>query len=112
MSICPRSHTPCNTCITPAFADANANTYIAVTADMGTIVPLGWEVAEAMGEEHTLSGHPFDMVIVAGDLSYATVDPPNNEVSTVACIPCPSHALLGCYDCAGGMDMGRLWGSE
>lgn len=53
---------------------------MAVTADMGTIVPLGWEVADRIIEEHTLSGTPFDMVMIVGDLSYATVDPPNNEV--------------------------------
>jgi len=64
---------------TPASADANI--YVAVTADFGTIQPLGWAVADQIIEEHTQTGpQPFDMSVVVGDLSYASVDPPNNEV--------------------------------
>jgi hypothetical protein len=53
--------------------------YVAVTADMGTIVPLGWAVADEIIAEHTESGKPFDMTLIVGDLAYATVDPPKNE---------------------------------
>lgn len=53
---------------------------IAVTADQGTIVPLGWAVADQITFDHLDSGTPFDMSLISGDLAYATVDPPHNEV--------------------------------
>lgn len=56
------------------------NTYVAVTADMGTIVPLGWAVADEIINENMYGPQPFDFVLIAGDLSYATVDPPKGEV--------------------------------
>jgi len=51
---------------------------IGVLADMGTIELMGWDVAALAIREHAKD--PFDAWVIAGDLSYATVDPPNNEV--------------------------------
>ena len=53
--------------------------YLCVFGDMGTIMPLGWAVSDAITENHLL-GRRFDLILVAGDLSYATVTPPNGEV--------------------------------
>jgi hypothetical protein len=49
---------------------------VAFSADMGTIVPLGWAVADRLAEDH-LAGPAgrFDAVILGGDLSYSTVSP-------------------------------------
>ena len=58
--------------------NASATARIAVLADMGTIELLGFEVAAELIREHTIE--PFDMTFIAGDLSYATVDPPNFEI--------------------------------
>jgi hypothetical protein len=33
-----------------------------------------------MTTQHTESGRPFDLILLAGDISYATVDPPGGEV--------------------------------
>jgi hypothetical protein len=51
---------------------------IGVLADMGTVELMGWKVAALVIREHT--AQPFDAFFIAGDLSYATVDPPNFEV--------------------------------
>jgi hypothetical protein len=59
---------------------AGVSVKLAISADQGTIVPMGWAVAAAELEEHTQSGAPFDAVLLSGDISYATVDPPNGEV--------------------------------
>ena len=58
--------------------NASATARIAVLADMGTIELLGFEVAAELIREH--AAHPFDMAFISGDLSYATVDPPNFEI--------------------------------
>jgi hypothetical protein len=57
---------------------ADASARIVVLADMGTIELLGFEVAAEVVREH--AAQPFDAFLIAGDLSYATVDPPNFEV--------------------------------
>jgi hypothetical protein len=56
----------------------DATVKIGVLADMGTIELFGWTVAAAVIKEHTAS--PFDLIFIAGDLAYATVDPPKNEL--------------------------------
>ena len=58
--------------------NASASVRIAVLADMGTVELFGWTVAEEVIREHTAA--PFDLLFIAGDLSYATVDPPKNEL--------------------------------
>ena len=57
---------------------ADGAAFIAVLADMGTIELLGFEVAAEVIREHAV--RPFDALTICGDLSYATVDPPNFEV--------------------------------
>lgn len=59
---------------------AALSSYVAVTADMGTIDLLGWAVSGAITEQHLLGPKRFDLVTIAGDLSYATIDPPKDEV--------------------------------
>jgi hypothetical protein len=58
---------------------ATATSFVAVTADMGTILPMGWAVADEIINEHFNGPQPFDFVLIAGDISYATIDPPKNE---------------------------------
>ena len=41
-------------------------------------LPARPQVAAELIREHT--AQPFDLVFISGDLSYATVDPPNNEI--------------------------------
>jgi len=48
---------------------------IGVLADMGTIQLMGWDVAAEVIKAH--AADPFDAFMIAGDLSYATVNPPN-----------------------------------
>ena len=62
----------------PATPAAGASVRIGVFADMGTIELMGWDVAALAIREH--KQQPFDAFFIAGDLSYATVDPPNFEV--------------------------------
>jgi len=57
---------------------ADAPLRVAVLADMGTVELLGFTVAQALIREHERA--PFDMSLIAGDLSYATVDPPKLEL--------------------------------
>lgn len=64
----------------PVVPSANSTVLIGVVADQGTIVPMGFKVAERLASEHLTSGTPFDMVLLAGDLSYASVSPPKYEV--------------------------------
>jgi hypothetical protein len=67
-----------------------ATTRVAVLADMGTIVPLGWAVADRLIAEHTLGPDgPFNMSLISGDLAYATLDPPKDESA------CPPAARGG-----------------
>ena len=56
---------------------ADAAVRIGVLADMGTIELMGWDVAALVIREH--KAQAFDAFFISGDLSYATVDPPNNE---------------------------------
>lgn len=42
----------------------NANLSVAVLADQGTIVPLGWAVADRVIADHQAS--PFDLTVLAG----------------------------------------------
>ena len=48
---------------------------------MGTVIPLGFAVAEQI--ERDMAVQPFDLAVLAGDLAYATVDPPKNELEEV-----------------------------
>ena len=65
---------------TPVAPGATANLKLAITADQGTIVPLGYAISEAIIQEHFETGHPFDACLISGDISYATIDPPNHEI--------------------------------
>jgi hypothetical protein len=56
-------------------------TRVIVKADMGTVVPMGFAVAEQIEKDNAVN--PFDLAVLAGDLSYATVDPPHNEFEEV-----------------------------
>lgn len=60
---------------------ADANARVIVTADMGTVVPLGFAVAAQITRDH--AAVPFDLAVLAGDLSYATVSPPKDEFEAV-----------------------------
>jgi len=60
---------------------ASLRSRVAVKADMGTVIPLGFATAEQITKDN--AADPFDMVMLAGDLSYATVDPPHNEFEEV-----------------------------
>jgi hypothetical protein len=58
-----------------------AETLVAVMADMGTVIPLGFATAAQIEKDHSVE--PFDLFVLAGDISYATVDPPKNELEEV-----------------------------
>ena len=58
--------------------NASAAFKVGVLADMGTIELFGYLVADAFIKEHAAA--PFQMSLIAGDLSYATVDPPKAEL--------------------------------
>ena len=51
---------------------------VIVKADMGTVIPLGFAVAEQIEKDN--AAQPFDLAVLAGDLAYATVSPPKDEV--------------------------------
>jgi acid phosphatase type 7 len=57
------------------------STLVAVMADMGTVIPLGFATAEQIEKDSRES--PFDLFVLAGDIAYATVDPPKNEFEEV-----------------------------
>jgi hypothetical protein len=57
--------------------NASAAFKVGVLADMGSVELFGFTVAEAYIKEHLAA--PFALTLIAGDLSYATVDPPKNE---------------------------------
>lgn len=65
----------------PRAVGPNENTLVAVMADMGTVVPAGFLTAERITKDHAVE--PFDLFVLAGDVSYATVDPPKNEFEEV-----------------------------
>lgn len=70
----------------PPEAGAAASARIAVCADMGTIVPLGWAVADRLIEDHLDSAEGrYDAVLLAGDLSYSTVSPGSCSASNPGC---------------------------
>ena len=62
---------------------------LAVKGDMGTVIPLGFAVAEQIEKDG--AEQPFDLAVLAGDLAYATVSPPKDEVragrATLATLP-------------------------
>lgn len=58
--------------------DASQTSRIAVLADMGSVEIFGWTVALDLIREH--KANPYDLMFISGDLSYATIDPPNNEL--------------------------------
>ena len=60
---------------------ASLRSRVAVKADMGTVIPLGFETAAQIEKDNAADA--FDMVLLAGDLSYATVDPPHNELEEI-----------------------------
>lgn len=62
----------------PPVAGPDVPAYMAVTADMGTVQLSGFLVAAEIIREHVAL--PFDLALIAGDLSYATTDPPKNEL--------------------------------
>jgi len=64
----------------PPAPGADATLRLAFTADQGTIVPFGWAVANRLLQDHLVTGPRFDVIVLGGDLSYATVTPPNDEV--------------------------------
>jgi hypothetical protein len=57
---------------------------LATDPHQGTIVPLGWAVADALTQAHVTK--PFDAVVLSGDISYATLSPPKNEMEWVWCV--------------------------
>jgi acid phosphatase type 7 len=69
-----------NTFTQPAIPSADQSVKVAVLADMGTVQPLGFTVAAQLIKEHDAS--PFDLISLSGDVAYATLDPPNNEVES------------------------------
>ena len=58
---------------------------IAFTADMGTIVPLGWAVSDRLVEDHLEGPARYDAVIIGGDLSYSTVSPDSCSPTNPGC---------------------------
>jgi hypothetical protein len=56
-------------------------TLVAVLADMGTAVPLGFEVAAQLTRDN--NKERFSMAMLSGDISYATVSPPKDEFEQV-----------------------------
>ena len=65
----------------PKATGPQAETLVAVMADMGTVIPLGFATAAQIEKDHAVE--PFDLFVLAGDISYATVDPPKNELEEV-----------------------------
>jgi len=59
---------------------------LAFAADMGTIVPLGWAVADRLVEDHLAgpSGR-YHAVVLGGDLSYSTVEPGSCSAANPGC---------------------------
>jgi hypothetical protein len=66
---------------------------VIVKADMGTVIPLGFAVAEQI--EKDSAAQPFDLAVLAGDLAYATVSPPKDEVRVLL-----GSAASLCAECA------------
>ena len=62
---------PFNAALAPA---ADAPLRVAVLADMGTVQLFGFATAAALIADH--KARPYDIALIAGDLSYATVSPP------------------------------------
>lgn len=76
----PSTCAPGETYAQPAQPSGDGTLYAAVNADMGTVQLFGYLVADELVKEHTTSGRPFELVLLAGDVSYATVDPPKDEI--------------------------------
>ena len=63
-----------------------AHARFAFAADMGTIVPLGWAVADRLVEDHLAGpGGRYDAVVLGGDLSYSTVEPSSCSDANPGC---------------------------
>ena len=77
---CGRSTGPV-TAAPPRAVGPNEDTLVAVMADMGTVIPAGYLTADRIAKDH--AAEPFDLFVLAGDVSYATVDPPKNEFEEV-----------------------------
>ena len=60
---------------------ASLRSRVAVKADMGTVIPLGFETAAQIEKDNAQD--PFDLVMLAGDLAYATVNPPHDEFEEI-----------------------------
>ena len=60
---------------------ASSNSRVIVKADMGTVIPLGFAVAEQIERDNAVT--PFDLAVLAGDIAYATVSPPHDEFEEV-----------------------------
>ena len=58
-----------------------ADTLTAIMADMGTAIPLGFATAKQIEKDHAAA--PFSLYVLAGDVAYATVDPPKDEFEEV-----------------------------
>jgi hypothetical protein len=67
--------------VAPQAPGPDAHSLVALMADMGTVIPLGFATAEQIEKDH--AAEPFDLFLLAGDLSYATTDPPKDELETV-----------------------------
>lgn len=65
----------------PRAVGPSENTLVAVMADMGTVIPAGFLTAEQIEKDH--AAEPFDLFVLAGDVSYATTDPPKDELEAV-----------------------------
>ena len=65
----------------PRAVGPTESTLVAVMADMGTVIPAGFLTAEQIEKDH--AAEPFDLFVLAGDVSYATTDPPKDELEAV-----------------------------
>lgn len=67
--------------LAPKAPGPDAHTLVAVMADMGTVIPLGFATAAQIEKDH--AAEPFDLFVLAGDIAYATTDPPKDELEEV-----------------------------
>jgi hypothetical protein len=67
--------------VAPQAPGPTAHSLVSVMADMGTVIPLGFATAEQIEKDH--AKEPFDLFLLAGDVAYATTDPPKDELEAV-----------------------------
>ena len=67
--------------VAPQAPGPTAHSLVAVMADMGTVIPLGFATAAQIEKDH--KAEPFDLFQLAGDVAYATTDPPKDELEAV-----------------------------